>query len=210
MGTMDADVLIVKKAIDVSQTANTAVIGDDTDLLVLLLYRARNIKSFDIFFHPEPKQFARKKPITVSIHSAVRKLGIELCENILFIHALLGCNTVSSVLAIGKGASLKAYNQSRYFREQVHLFAKSGVITETISEQITSVSEKVLLHLYKGTDDDNLDSLHYGMFCQKVASSRFHINPEFLPPTPAAAKYHSFRVFHQVRLWMGEYLSATE
>ena len=57
----DADVLIVKKAIEVSQTENTAVIGDDADLLVLLLYHARNIKSFDIFFHPEsPKQFGKK------------------------------------------------------------------------------------------------------------------------------------------------------
>ena len=81
----DADVLIVKKAIEVSQTANTAVIGDNTDLLVLLLYHARNIKSFDIFFHPGSKQFARKKPITVNIHSAVRKLGTKLCENIIFL-----------------------------------------------------------------------------------------------------------------------------
>ena len=192
----DADVLIVKKAIEVSQTINTTVIGDDTDLLVLLLYHTRNIKSFDIFFHPEPKQFARKKPITVSIHSAVRKLGIKLCENILFIHALLGCDTIFSVLGIGKGASLTAYNQSRYFREQAHVFAKSAVIMETISEQITSAGEKVLLHLYKGTDDHNLDSLCYRMFCQKVASSRFHIKPEVLLPTSAAAKYHLFQVFH--------------
>ena len=108
-------VLIVKQAIKVSQTANTAVIGDDTDLLVILYYHARNVKSFDIFFHPESKQFVRKKPITVSTHSAVRKLGMELCANILFIHALLGYDTVSSVLGFGKDASLKAYNQGRYF-----------------------------------------------------------------------------------------------
>ena len=206
----DTDVLIVKKAIEVSQTANTAVIGDDNDLLVLLLYQTRNIKSFDIFFHPEPKQFARKKPITVSIHSAVRKFGMELCEDILFIRALLGYDTVSSVLGIGKGASSKASNQSRYFREQAHVFAKSGVIIETISERITSAGEKALLHLYRGTDDDNLDSFGYRMFCQRVASSRFHIKPEVLPPTSAAAKYHSFAVFHQVRFWMSENLSATE
>ena len=68
------------------------------------------------------------------------------------------------------------------------MFAKSSVIIETISEQITSAGEKALLHLYKGTDNDNLDSLHYRMFCQKVASSRFHIKPEVLPPTSAAAK----------------------
>ena len=89
------------------------------------------------------------------------------------------------------------------------MFAKSGVIIETISEKITSAGEKVLLHLYKGTDDDNLDSLGHRMFCQKVASSRFHIKP-VLPPPSAAAKCHSFRVFHQVKLWMGENLSATE
>ena len=73
----DAD---CKKAIVVSQTANMAVIGNCTNLLVPLLYHVRNIKSFNIFFHPELKQFARKKPITVSIHSAVKKLGMELCE----------------------------------------------------------------------------------------------------------------------------------
>ena len=90
------------------------------------------------------------------------------------------------------------------------MFAKSGVIIETISEQITSVGEKALLHFYKGTDYDNLDSLRYRMFCQKVASSQFHIKTEVLLPTSAAAKYHSFRVFHQVRLWTGENLNATE
>ena len=78
------------------------------------------------------------------------------------------------------------------------MFAKSGVIViETISEQITSAGEKVLLHFYsKGTDDHNLDSLRYRMFCQKVASSRFRIKAEVLPPPSAASKCHSFRVFH--------------
>ena len=132
---------------------------------------------------------------------------MELCENIIFIHALLGFDTISSVFGIGKGSSLKAYNQSRYFREQAHVSAKSGVIIETVSEQITSAGEKALRHLYKGTDDDNLDSLRYRMFFQKVASSRFHIKLEVLPPTSAATKYHSFRVFHHVRLCMGENLS---
>ena len=85
------------------------------------------------------------------------------------------------------------------------MFAKSGVIIETICEHITSACEKALLHFCKRTDDDSLDSLRHRMFCQKVASSQ-----EVLPPKSAAAKYHSFLVFHQVRLWMSEKLSATE
>ena len=85
----DADVLIVKKAIEVSQTANTAVIGDDTDLLVLLLYHARNIKSFHIFFHPEPKQFARK---SLSLSTSIQLSGnlVRNCVKIfpLYKHCL--------------------------------------------------------------------------------------------------------------------------
>ena len=61
------------------------------------------------------------------------------------------------------------------------MFAKSGVIIETISEQITSAGEKALLHFncIKRTDNDNLDSLRSRMFCRKVASSRFHISQKF-------------------------------
>ena len=45
---------------------------------------------------------------------------------------------------------------------------------------------------------------------KKVAWSRFHIKSEVLPPTSAAAKYHSSQVFHQVKLWMDKNLSASE
>ena len=37
----DADFDIVKKAVDASANVNTVVVGDDTDLLILLLYHAK-------------------------------------------------------------------------------------------------------------------------------------------------------------------------
>ena len=36
----DADVLIIQTAINTSRTVNTVLVGEDTDLLVLLLYHA--------------------------------------------------------------------------------------------------------------------------------------------------------------------------
>ena len=73
---------------------------------------------------------------------------MELCENILFIHALLGCDTISSVFGIGQGASLKASNQSRYFREQAHVFAKYGVIIETfLSRLLLPVRRFYFIHI---------------------------------------------------------------
>ena len=40
-------------------------------------------------------------------------------------------------------------------------------------------------------------------FHQKVATSTSFVQPESLPPTSSAAKYHSLRVYHQVQVWKG-------
>ena len=90
------------------------------------------------------------------------------------------------------------------------MFAKSSVIIETISEQIASAGEKTLLHLYKGTDDDNLDSLHYEMFCEKMASSRFHIKPEVLHPHLQLQNITRFGYFTKLGSGRVKNLSATD
>ena len=50
----DADTMIVKAAVECSLQINTIVVGDDTDLLVLLCYHCE-FSSQDVFFQPEPK-----------------------------------------------------------------------------------------------------------------------------------------------------------
>ena len=45
----DADLLIVQKAVDSSTTTDTVLVGDDTDVLVLLCYHA-NLDSYNILF----------------------------------------------------------------------------------------------------------------------------------------------------------------
>ena len=50
----DADVLVVQTAVASAERHNTVLVGDDTDLLVLLCSRQVDIK-YDIYFRPEPK-----------------------------------------------------------------------------------------------------------------------------------------------------------
>ena len=38
-------------------------------------------------------------------------------------------------------------------------------------------------------------------FCEKVASNVASIEPQALPPTSAAMKYHSYRVYYQICVW---------
>ena len=50
----DADTMIVKATVECSLQINTILLGDDTDLLVLLCYHCE-FSSQDVFFQPEPK-----------------------------------------------------------------------------------------------------------------------------------------------------------
>ena len=50
---LDADFLIVQKAVETAEYSNTVVLGDDTDLLVLLIYHTK-LNHKEIFFILEP------------------------------------------------------------------------------------------------------------------------------------------------------------
>ena len=94
----DADLLIVQSAVECSYSAHTVIVGDDTDLLILLFYHAIRDDCHDIFFKPERKMGSKKLPKYWNIKLTKAALGNHVCENILFIHAFLGCDTTSRVL----------------------------------------------------------------------------------------------------------------
>ena len=54
-----------------------------------------------------------------------------------------------------------------------------------------------------GKSDESLNDLWYKRYNEKVATYVVHIQPQVLPPTEAAKKIHSFRVFYQICQWMG-------
>ncbi len=89
----DADVLIVQKAVVCAATTNTVLVGDDTGLLILLCYHA-NLTLHDMFFCPEIKKNVKKIRVW-NITSTKEQLGSELCESILFVHGILGCDATS-------------------------------------------------------------------------------------------------------------------
>ncbi|EDO31725.1 predicted protein [Nematostella vectensis] len=74
---------------------------------------------------------------------------------------------------------------------------------DAAKNDIAAAGETDLLCLYKGLKDETLDSLRYARFCQKISTGNTQVQPESLPPTSAAAIYHSLRVYHQVQQWRG-------
>ena len=73
------------------------------------------------FFKPEPRANSTRRRVW-NMKVVEDKLGEDVCNNILFIHAILGCDTTSRLHGIGKGTSLKTFLISHHFRDQANVF----------------------------------------------------------------------------------------
>ena len=93
--------MIVKAAVECSLQINTVVVGDDTDLLVLLCYYCE-FSSQDVFFQPEPKANTANHRVW-DLRKTKTVLGVKVIEVILFVHAVLGCYTKSRLHGLRKG-----------------------------------------------------------------------------------------------------------
>jgi len=95
-----------------------------------------------------------------NIKAIKEHLGAKICSHILFLHALLGCDTTSHLYGIGKGLSLKKFKSSKHFCEQAMVF-------DTLSsspQAITTAGEQALVIMYNGKPGESLDSLWYQHF----------------------------------------------
>ena len=91
----DADVLIVETAVKNAETTTTFVVGEDTDLLVLLCYHAKD--TLKIFLRSDTKQTKSKTHRIWDIQKTQSVLTKPVCDLLPFLHALTGCDTTSRI-----------------------------------------------------------------------------------------------------------------
>ena len=125
------------------------------------------------------------------------RLGSFICKHILFIHAMLGCDSTSRVFGLGKGVLLKKIRSNPHLQQYANVFSSR----QSTNEDIKKAGEQTLVILYGGKKNDDLNFLRHKKFCEKVASNVASIEPQTLPPTSAAMKYHSYRVYYQICVW---------
>ena len=193
----DADLLIVQTAVESARTKTTILVGDDTDLLVLLCYHASE-DGCDLYFRPEPKGNARGARAW-HMKRVKEQLGKEVCRNLLFLHAVTGCDTTSRLYGVGKATALKKFENVLHFKQQANVFSRHSTVSDVVS-----AGEKALVSLFGGKPGVGLNALRYQRYFEKLANKTSHIEPQNLPPTAAAARFHSLRVYLQVKQWQGE------
>ena len=198
--TADADFLICNTAIRLAEEhghRDIAVVGNDTDLLVMLIDRSC----------PNLYMYYQHDAI-YKIQSIKDALCDTVSSHLLVAHAISGCDTVSSMHNVGKKApirELKANNCSF-----LNIF-KSESATH---EEIARAGEQFVLKMYRAKATcKTLDDWRYILYLRMMKSKKKKkstIHLQNLPPTSAAAKYRAYRVYFTVQQWLGRSLQPTD
>ena len=192
----DADVLIAKTGLAKAAEANTVVVGNDTDILILLLFHARhknqgNCK--DIILKADKASNCKHR--TWPILWLVQKLKAPTCMYLPVLQAFTGCDTTSRLFGIGKSQLMKKIPD---IQDDIEVF----YLKDQSQEHVVCAGERILLSLYNARlGEDDLDTLRVNRWNEKVYKFKMKADKiQSLPPTSASAKYHSLRVYLQVQV----------
>ena len=71
-------------------------------------------------------------------------------------------------------------------------------------DNVVAAGENTLVSLYGGKPGEKLDGMRYQGYCEKMTTNNSQIQPQNLSSTSAAGRYHSPRVYLQVKQWKCE------
>ena len=90
-------------------------------------------------------------------------------------------------------------------KPEVRNLAKNFLAANADVNAIVPSGETIIKLLYNASNSDqDLDAFRFEQFIKCIAESRTQLAN--LPPTRAAAKMHSFRVYFQIQSWLGRNL----
>lgn len=195
----DADTLIVNTAIEESfKTDSVTIVGEDVDLLVILTALAGS--NNNIHFLKQGKGNTENKLYTQSS----MKYGSVIKDNILFLHAFSGADTTSAFYKKGKLKFVNLLEKHEELQELAAVFKKPHADPTEIAE----AGKAFILQLYGNKECKSLGDLRYQCFVKTLSRSTFTLSS--LPPTDAAARFHSLRTYLQVQKWLGIDLPPTD
>ncbi|KAJ8733220.1 hypothetical protein PYW08_001518 [Mythimna loreyi] len=194
----DADTLIVYTALEESANYETVIIvGEDVDLLVILTGVAQERHKNVYLMKPGKGKSATS---TFSSNSLKKE---QLTAHILTCHAFSGCDTTSALFNQGKTKLTTLVLKDSQIQEALECFK----VPNAQPDDLDDAGEKNFVKMYGGKLPKSLNDLRYEGFARSITKSKYNLCS--LPPTKAAARQHSFRVYHQVQQWLGNDLPAT-
>ena len=166
----------VNRVVETYLQHTATLIGEDTDLLVLLLYYPQG-EVMNLYFRSDKP----KADGTIEVYHINRiqeVLGHEICSQLMFIHAMTGSDTTSRIFGVGKKTAFQ-------YLAKGDPVLRSCVIAYTIPNQTTEVIDNLGCQamdvLFGGNGTDSLATMRYNIFSKKVVSASSFVSPERLP-----------------------------
>ena len=180
----EADVKIISYLLQICPSHNhVQVLADDADIFVLLVF-------FVSYYKPLALVSMRKyNGKIINISATVAKLGNK-CSDLLAVHALSGCDTVSYPYGKGK---ISTINLMLKFDLDLGVFADPN--SEESAWMAAGISFISLL--YGGKTTEALNDLRYRLFSHMREPPKIRN----LPPTDETAREHVKRARLQVLIW---------
>ena len=162
----DADLLIVLTAIEEDEKGIEAyVIGEDTDLLVLLTVHAPSENKLKMVV---PKKGNQQEKI-YRISDIQRGIG-DMKDVLLAIYAFTGCDTVSAIYKKGKITPYRKLQANDALREKLLVF--SDPKADPIA--VANAGKHFLLAIFGAKNTENLDSFRYQCYLKAIAKQSIH------------------------------------
>lgn len=202
----DADFDIVKSTMVAANGTRddieVLVVSRDTDILVMLL--AKLEKGKVILAQPQPG----KRSKFIDVQQMREEIGDDVCQALLPLHAVTGCDTTSAPFRKGKTRPMNLMKRNKDFQSYLSVFNNN----DPNKDLIIKAGENILMMIYKVMHFKNLDAARYFRLKQMIARQGLTTTSKLstLPPTSASAKMHSLRVYLQVQSWHGQNLDPLE
>ena len=190
----DADVDIERAVVNSSQSFLTTVVGEDTDLLVLVPYYGRECQ-FPLLMRSDIK--GNRDNIVHYISRYRMKLGTEISTYMLFLHTFTSCDSTSRISSISKQAAFTRFINSNLLQEVAKVFSSES---KHYSE-IERAGNNSMVALFRGTPEESSNELRHRILLQKVTSAKSFVVPERLPSIESATRFHSYRSYYQIMVW---------
>lgn len=198
----DADAFTVETAIEESEKHRAAVIiGEDIDLLVILIGRAKYHER-EIFFKKVGKDKIQTKLYSTSSFDHYPRCK----EYILFLHAFSGCDTTSPLFWKGKKSLISEFEKSPDLYQLAQVFNEENCALPILYSNGT----RLFLAVYNAPKtENNIDKFRYTQFIKSTKSNK-PVQLSLLPPISGAALQHINRVYYQIQTWLGRDLEPQE
>jgi len=164
------------------------VVSDDTDVLVLFVAFSNEIPS-RIYI----KSGTKNRVKYVEVQNIVTLLGERNAKALIGLHALTGCDSVSSFAGKGKIRALKLMKANH---DHMEALEKLGDTWDLSDEHFQGL-ESFVCRLYSQQGSSSVNEIRYQLFCSKKGE----VESFQLPPCAATLYRHCLRANYQARIW---------